>query len=71
MSSMVRVDALATEIANAFEYDKTLGSDVARSNLITFYNHAIEEAAKAAENVLPASDRILARTVIRTLLIAE
>ena len=71
MSSLVRVDVLATEIANAFEYDKSLAKDVARSNLITFYNQAIEDAAEAAENVLPASDRILARTIIRTLLIAD
>ena len=71
MSSMARVDALVIEIENAFGYDKSLARDVARSNLITFYNQAIEDAAKAVERLFPASDGVLARTVIRALLIAD
>jgi uncharacterized protein (DUF2164 family) len=39
--------------------------------LITFYNQAIEDAARAAEKVLRSSDAVLAGTVIRRLAILD
>ena len=71
MSSVARVEAMAVEIENAFAYDKNLARVVARSNLITFYNQAVEDAARAVERALPHSDGVLARTVVRALLIAD
>jgi hypothetical protein len=71
MAAIARIESLATEIASAFEYDKALAKDVARSNLITFYNQAIEDAARVAEKAVGASDRILIGTIIRGLSIVD
>ena len=67
MGSFARVDNLATEIANAVQYDRELAREVARSNLVTLYNEAIEEAAAAAEKALSFQDRVLIGTIIRGL----
>jgi hypothetical protein len=71
MASLARVDSLATEIVNAFQYDKGLAKEVARSNLVTLFNEGIEEAAEAAEKALLFSDGVLIGTIIRGLRMAD
>jgi len=71
MGSLARVDGLATEIANAIQYDRALAKEVARSNLITLYNEAIEESAAAAEKALSFPDRVLIGAVIRGLKLVD
>jgi hypothetical protein len=66
-----RIEEIATEIANAFEYDKQLARVVATSNLVLVYNSAIEEAAAAAARAIGGPDRHLAIAVIRELRISD
>ena len=70
MSTSARIEALAPEIANAFDYDKQLGGGVGSSNLITLYNDAIEAAA-AAEKTLAESESSRVGAVIRDLRISN
>jgi hypothetical protein len=71
MTSLARVDNLATEIVNAFQYDKSLAKEVARSNLVTLFNEGLEAAAAAAEKALSFPDRVLISAIIRGVRMAD